>query len=304
MFVTVTANPSVDRTIEVDRLVRGELHRASRTQVHPGGKGVNVARALVRNGVKTRAVVPVGGAEGAQLVALLTADSVDVVRVPTTGSVRCNVSVVEPDGTVTKLNEAGPSLTPADAEAIRDAALANIADATWVVLAGSLPPGAPVDFYADLVARLTGEGVRVAVDTSGPALVAAVAAQPALIKPNLHELEEAVGRELPAMADVVAAAHELRERGAGAVLASLGGEGAVLVDGEGVWHAEAAAEVRSSVGAGDALLAGFLSAGGQGPEALSEAVAWGAAAVSLPGSTMPGVEDIKGRVVRVARIDS
>ncbi|WP_410660117.1 1-phosphofructokinase [Amycolatopsis sp. lyj-112] len=299
MFVTVTANPSVDRTIEVDRLARGELHRATRTQVHPGGKGVNVARALVRNGVKARAVVPVGGAEGTQLVALLTEYSVDVVRVPTAGAVRCNISVIEPDGTVTKLNEAGPPLTGDDSVAIRDAVLSVVSDAEGVVLAGSLPPGAPDDFYADLIGRLRGVGVDIAVDTSGPAFLAAVKAGPALVKPNLHELEEAAGRELPTLGDVIAASRELREQGAGAVLASLGGRGAVLVDGNGVWHADAPAEVRCTVGAGDALLAGFLSAGGKGPDALGEAVAWGAAAVSLPGSTMPGATDIKGRVARI-----
>ncbi|RZQ59902.1 1-phosphofructokinase [Amycolatopsis suaedae] len=296
MIVTVTANPSVDRTVEVPTLVRGGLHRASQVRVQPGGKGINVARALVRNGHKARAVVPAGGHEGAQLIGLLTDYSIDVVHVPVADPVRSNISVVEPDATVTKLNEAGARLSPAEVRALRDAVLDSVAGASWVVAAGSLPPGVAADFYAGLVRML---GVEVAVDTSGPALRAAVAAGPALVKPNHEELEEAVDRPLRTLGEVVAAARELRAAGAGAVLASLGRDGALLVDGDGAWHAEAEAEAASSVGAGDAMLAGFLAAGGHGPDALRAAVAWGAAAVSLPGSTMPTPEDVAAHPARL-----
>lgn len=293
MFVTVTANPSVDRTVEVGRLVRGDLHRASAVQVHPGGKGINVARALARNGYKARAVMPAGGAEGGYLISLLTEYSIDVVRVFAFRPVRSNITVVEPDATVTKLNEAGARLSASEIDALSAAVLENVSDASWVVIAGSLPPGVPADFYADLICQIGAGRAKVAVDTSGPALVIAAKSGPALIKPNLDELEEAVGRPLWTLREVVDAAVELRELGVATVLASLGEQGAVLVDGEGTWHAEAAAQARSSVGAGDAMLAGFLSAGGSGPAALACGVAWGAAAVSLPGSTMPGPEDVR-----------
>ncbi|UOZ04255.1 MULTISPECIES: 1-phosphofructokinase [unclassified Amycolatopsis] len=299
MFVTLTANPSVDRTVEVDRLNRGGLHRASGASVQPGGKGINVARALVRNGLKARAVVPAGGAEGDQLISLLEDYNIDVVRVRTEESVRSNISVVEPDATVTKVNEIGPHLTGREIETLCDVLLANVADAEWVVAAGSLPPGVNEDFYAELIARLAPSGVRVVVDTSGPAFRTSVKAGPALVKPNLDELEEAVDRQLDTVRDVVDAAQELRSLGAGTVLASLGSKGAVLVEDAGIWCANASAEPRSSVGAGDAMLAGFLAAGGSGPQALATAVAWGAAAVSLPGSTMPGPEDVGARRVRV-----
>ncbi|MFC5287860.1 1-phosphofructokinase family hexose kinase [Actinokineospora guangxiensis] len=296
MFVTLTANPSVDRTVEVQRLERGGLHRASGVHVQPGGKGINVARALARNGFKSRAVVPAGGAEGAQLISLLADDGIDVVRVPVLGPVRCNITVVEPDATVTKLNEAGAPLSEAEVASLRTAVLSHLEDAAWVVAAGSLPPGAPTGFYADLVTGVP--GVKVAVDSSGPALGQAVAAGAALVKPNLPELEEAVGRPLPTLADVVAAARELLAAGAGSVLASLGGHGAVLVQHDGAWHAEADAVPRSTVGAGDAMLAGYLSAGG-GPEGLRAGVAWGSAAVSLPGSTMPGPAEVRAHRVRM-----
>src|SRR5690606_6852750 len=136
--------------------------------------------------------------------------------------------------------------------------------------------------------------------TSGAALRAAVPAGPDLIKPNREELAEAVGGPVDTIADVVEAAGELRDRGARAVLVSLGAEGAVLVDDDGVLTGEApVARPNSTVGAGDALLAGFLAGGARGPAALAEALAWGAAAVRLPASRMPGEADIRRDNVRI-----
>jgi 1-phosphofructokinase len=123
-----------------------------------------------------------------------------------------------------------------------------------------------------------------------------------LIKPNREELAAAVGASLTSIGDVVAAAEQLRARGAGAVLASLGSDGAVLVDGSGAVRCTAdPVEPRSTVGAGDALLAGFLAAGAEGEEAVAEAVAWGRAAVGLPGSRMPGPGDISADSIRIVR---
>jgi 1-phosphofructokinase len=294
VIVTVTLNPSVDRTIGVDALRRGEVLRATSSRVDPGGKGINVARALAVNGVKTRAVVALGGAEGEQLAALLGGVGVDVLPVRIAGAIRSNVTVVEPDGTTTKLNEPGAVLSPAELGEIVDAAVAAAVDADWLVASGSLPPGASASVYADLVGRLAGTGTRVAVDTSGAALAASLPAGPALVKPNHDELAECVGHDLHTLGDVVEACHALRGHGIGSVLASLGSAGALLVDGAGVRLAHAPVTVPvSSVGAGDALLAGFLAAGGEGTDALVEAVAWGTAAVTLPGSRMPGPEDLR-----------
>jgi 1-phosphofructokinase len=288
MIVTFTANPSVDRTAEVDAIVRGAVLRARSVRLDGGGKGVNVTRALTAHGHPSIAVLPNGGAEGAQLLALLAAEGLDVRAVPVTGSVRGNVTIVEPDGTTTKINEPGPALTPAEVESLVEALLAAAVGADWVVLSGSLPPGAPRDLYAALTRRLRLAGARVAVDTSGPLLEAALAGQPDLVKPNRRELAEASGVAVRRTGDALVAIERLRAAGAGAVLASLGPAGAVLVEDGGA-HAAAApvATRRSTVGAGDALLAGFLAAGGSGPAALAEAVAWGTAAVSLPGSGMP-----------------
>ena len=299
MIVTLTPNPSLDRTVEVESLVRGAVLRALGGRVDAGGKGVNVSRALAANGVPTRAVVPSGGAEGAQLVELLTPLGIDVVTVKVGGAVRANVSVIEPDGTVTKINEPGPVLGAAEITDLIDSTAAAADGATWLAACGSLPPGAPVDLYARVAAAAHRESVRLVVDTSGSALLAALDAQPDLIKPNREELAEAVDRPLHTLGEVVGAAEELRSRGARAVLASLGADGAVFVGPEGAVHGDSRVdEPRSAVGAGDAMLAGFL-AGGGGRDALATALAWGAAATSLPGSRMPRPADLRPDTVRV-----
>jgi 1-phosphofructokinase len=305
VIVTVTLNPSLDRTIQVDRLVRGAVHRAGDVRVDAGGKGVNMARALAANGHKVRAVLPQGGGDGDELVALLSRAGIDHRAVPIADAVRTNVSIAEPDGTVTKLNTPGPSLTAREIDALIDAALEAAAGATWVVCSGSLPPGAPDTLYARLTRALHDAGCAVAVDTSDAAFARVLAAGPDVVKPNQDELTEAVGRPVTTLGEAVTAAEELRSRGARTVLASLGAAGALLVSPEAVLHGTAAtARVRSAVGAGDAALAGFLSAGGGGREALAEALAWGAAAVRLPGSRMPEPDDLRRREVRIhAAID-
>jgi 1-phosphofructokinase len=304
VIVTLTLNPSLDRTIEVGALTRGAVIRAAATHLDPGGKGVNVSRALLANRVRSCAVVPFGGDEGRRLVSLLSAEGIEMVTVPVAGATRSNVALAEPDGTVTKINEPGTALSAAELEALAEAVLGAAGSADWVVASGSLPPQVPVDLYARLCERFSGAGINVAVDTSGPALVEALAQGPALVKPNREELSEATGMVISSLGDAIKAAESLRARGAGTVLASLGADGAVLLQGEQVWFGRCAlAEPRSSVGAGDAMLAGFLAGGAQGEEALVEALAWATAAVGLPGSRMPSPHDIRRDDVRVIAAD-
>lgn len=304
MIVTLTLNPSLDRTIEIGALTRGAVIRSADTHLDPGGKGVNVSRALLANDVPSCAVVPYGGDEGRRLVSLLSAEGIDMVTVPVTGPTRSNVALAEPDGTVTKINEPGTALSPAEVDALAEAVLGAADSADWVVASGSLPPEVPADVYARLCRRFTRAGILVAVDTSGPALVSALAAEPALVKPNREELAEATGRAITTLGDAIEAASALRARGAGAVLASLGPDGAVLLQGDQIWYGEGpVAEPRSTVGAGDAMLAGFLAAGASGEAALVEALAWATAAVGLPGSRMPGPADIRRDHVRTFTAD-
>jgi 1-phosphofructokinase len=305
VIVTLTANPSVDRTLEIPSLDRGRVVRATGARVHPGGKGVNVARALVANGVRARAVLPAGGREGDQLLDLLSGQGVEVVPVPIAEPVRENVTVVEPDGTVTKLNAPGPLLSPSEIESLIRVTVEASRGADWVALCGTLPPGAPDDLYATLVKELHGIGVRVAVDTSGPALIEAVKGGPDLVKPNTEELAEAVASPIDDLGDVTKGARRLLDGGVGQVLVSLGKEGAVSVSDSVALRAWTAAVVpRSTVGAGDATLAGFLCTKDSQTLALRTAVAWGAAAVKLPGTGMPGPGDIHLDEVSVEDLDA
>ncbi|GAB3689569.1 1-phosphofructokinase family hexose kinase [Angustibacter aerolatus] len=300
MITTVTANPSLDRTLHLPRLEPGRVNRATRTLVEPSGKGVNVALGLHGAGVSARAVLPVGGASGTELVGLLDALGLAHVDVPVAGAVRSNVSLVEADGRTTKVNEPGPTLAPDEVAALLDAARASSARGEWVVWAGSLPGGFSPQRLADAVADARAAGRRVALDCSGQALVTALSRDgeqlPHLVKPNAEELAELAGRPLPTLGDVLDVAGDLVRRGVRTVLVSLGGDGAVLVDADLTepLHGRAqAGAVVNTVGAGDAFLAGWLAAadGGAAPaDALAAALRSGAAAVEHEG-TLLGTPD-------------
>ncbi len=313
MIVTVTPNPSVDRTVVLPTpLVRGAVHRVENELSQPGGKGVNISRAAVAAGITTRAVLPV--TDDDPFVVELAALGVRCIPVRPTGPMRVNLTITDPDGTTTKLNSPG---SPADPDLLDRLARAVLDQdgVGWVVLAGSLPPGAPAEWYAGLVARLRSRGRRVAVDTSEAALAGLLAGEPAqapdLLKPNSEELASHTGTERVALeADPGAAAEAagaLVRRGVGTVLATLGGAGAVLVDATGAWNAvPPPTTVVSTVGAGDASLFGYLLADLRGlpaPERLAVAVAYGSAAAGLPGTTVPTPHDVRTDLVRVSSLD-
>ncbi|SHH30860.1 1-phosphofructokinase family hexose kinase [Streptomyces sp. 3214.6] len=287
MIVTLTPNPSVDRTLVVDQLALGAVQRASSGWSEPSGKGVNVSLALRTHGIATRAVLPIGGLNGTRLAAMLDEAGIDHVNVPITGNIRTNVSILEPDGKVTKVNEPGPTLSADEVEALLDATLRAAAQASWLVGSGSLPHGASPDLYARLVQRAHEAGLRVAIDSSGPPLLMALPSGPDLIKPNAHELAEAAGRPVTTVGQAIVAARSLQERGARTVLASLGADGALLVEEGSVLHAEVIVEnTQSAVGAGDALLSGFLAGGASGQLALRTALTWAATALQQPGTLL------------------
>ena len=309
VIVTLTANPSVDQTVMLhNRLQRGAVQRISHTTSQAGGKGVNISRAAVRAGVPTVAVLPAGADD--PFVLELTAAGIACRPSTPAGEVRTNLTITEADGTTTKLNSPGAAMDAEHLEALSETVALAGRDAAWVVLAGSLPPGAPPHFYADLAARL-GRHARVAVDTSDLPLRVmcdrlAVSA-PDVMKPNAEELVSVFGGDAERIEDDPAAAAslaaELVDRGVGAVLATLGGNGAVLVDRSGAWHASPPpTEVLSTVGAGDSSLFGYILGdlrGLPGPERLALAVAYGSAAASLPGTGIPAAGDVDPAGVRV-----
>ncbi|MCY1215972.1 Tagatose-6-phosphate kinase [compost metagenome] len=329
MIVTLTANPSLDRTVALPSpLLRGEVQRAISVSQESGGKGVNVSRALVASGLETVAVLP--GGDSDPVLAGLRDSGVPFAALAIHEPLRTNVALTEPDGVTTKINEPGPVLSEEQQEALIGLLLERSRGASWVVLAGSLPPGVPADFYATVTRRLrsthAGNGTpqstpRIAVDSSGAPLAAALSGgasgMPDLLKPNAEELAElaaAAGFATASTADeleadpeaAAAAAAAVVRSGVGAVLATLGSKGAVLVTADGAWLAtHPPVKAVSTVGAGDSSLAGYLLASSLGAapaDCLRQAVAHGAAAASLPGSTVPAVHQTTPDAVTITAL--
>jgi 1-phosphofructokinase len=260
-IVTVTFNAAVDQTAGIPNFTAGEVNRVAWDQSDAGGKGVNVASFLADFGHAV-GVTGLLGADNTELFVRLFAEKSLADRfVRVAGHTRVNVKIVDDvRNQVTDINFPGVVAGEGDLEAVV-AAVDAFADAgaRWFALSGSLPAGLPPTSYRDLVARLKRRGGRVALDTSGEALALAVGAGADVIKPNIAELAELVGVPLDDEASIVGAAQDLRRRGIGVVAVSMGARGAILVDAQGAVHAAPpAVSVRSTVGAGDAMVAGLV----------------------------------------------
>lgn len=301
-IVTLTANPSFDRTVALPGpLERGAVVRVEAMTSQAGGKGVNISRAAVGAGLGTVAVLP--ALPDDPFVHELEVAGIACRASRPAGDIRVNLTLTEPDGTTTKLNGPGAAVDAGHLEDLAETLVSSAAGGSWTVLAGSLPPGAPIEFYADLVPRLRGVS-RVAVDTSDGPLAALVdrlpEAAPDLLKPNAEELASITGTDPDQLETdpgaAAKAARTLVDRGVGAVLATLGGRGAVLVDAEGAWYAPPPPTVVvSTVGAGDCTLFGYLLAELRrlpSDDRLALAVAYGSAAAGLPGTTIPRPRDL------------
>ncbi|WP_145943324.1 1-phosphofructokinase family hexose kinase [Corynebacterium glyciniphilum] len=332
MIITVTPNPSIDRTQRLPGpLDVGGVNRVVSGTDQAGGKGVNVATVVHYAGEDVLAVVPADS--GGDFAELLRAGDVPARFVGGSG-VRVNLTLTDGDGVTTKINSPGDSAT--DGRALAEAVDQTLSDVSgqgipgphWLVLAGSLPPGFPDDWYARMTATAHEQGFRVAVDTSDAALAALVdlsdrnpAAAPDLIKPNSHELAQIVGGDGDAMeqaagdgdlSTVVEAASALTDRGFGAALVSLGAAGALLVTrddvdgGTGSWFCPSPTVTAvSTVGAGDSTLAGYVIGAVRGkdaPERLALAVAHGSTAVTLPGTTLPRPDDLPTALPEARRV--
>ena len=260
--LTVTSNTAVDTTYVLDRLAVGEINRVARVLPSPGGKGNNVARVLRVLGHEVVATGFAGGHTGRFIAESLSDLGIEPAFLPVPGDSRVCLTVVEETtGRITEIREPGAAVTPADGRRLIDhvVALAGTADA--VAISGSLPPGLPPDFYADLIAAVRRTGVFVAFDSSGEPLRAGLAGRPDLVKPNVEELADLLGI---AVADLTLSVARRGVAGLGladhaAVLLSLGADGAALITATNVVSAvPPPVTIANTVGSGDALLAGFL----------------------------------------------
>lgn len=310
MILTLTPNPSIDATLTLNQpLASGDVHRAASVTQVAGGKGVNVAHAVHLAGKETLALFPARAAD--PFINLIHDVDLPYAHVDMDGGVRVNTTITEPDGTTTKVNGPGPLLSDATQNHLIATLTRHAQSADWVALAGSLPKGVDAGWYTDLIKeiRTAAPQARIAVDTSDAPMKAIAkqldSAAPDLIKPNGFELGQLTGQDgltlerAAAAGDyspVVEAARDVVQRGIKEVLVTLGGAGAMLVNADGAWAATPPpATVKSTVGAGDAALAGYLlgRTQGQGPaDSLALSVAYGTAAAAKPGTQFPRPEEL------------
>jgi tagatose 6-phosphate kinase len=296
VIIVVCLNPALDITHHVAAVEWGGVNRPGAVHDRPGGKGLNVARTLAALGAAVLVTGLAGGITGAGVTAALEALGVTAAFAPVSGETRRTFTVVDASATgrsITSFHEAGPIVSAAELAGFRDRYEQALAGAEAVVLSGSLPLGLPPATYAELIEAAAAAGVPAVLDAHGQALRLGAAAGPAIVKPNLTELESLTGRSLTkaAGADLVAvagAAGGLRGAGAGAgaVVATLGPEGMLAVTADGCWRARPAVAVAgNATGAGDAVAAALahgLVLGRPWDERLRHAVALGAATAAAP----------------------
>lgn len=296
---TLTLNPALDLSAEVEKIAPIHKLRCMAPRRDPGGGGINVARVIRRLGGDVSAIFPIGGMTGARLESLLSAEGIHGVTIPVAGETRENFTVFERDsGRQYRFVMPGPALTKSELGQCLDALRADMIEPDFVVASGSLPPGAPVDLYAAVAARVKSHGRKLILDTSGVALRAALQKGVWLIKPNLRELTELSGKPLPDEAAWLAAAREIVDRGGAEFVAlSLAEKGARLVSRESAWAAHAPPIVPvSTVGAGDSFVGGLtwsLARDATPDDALRCAVAAGSAALLMHGTGLCHAEAVE-----------
>lgn len=259
-ILTITFNPSIDWTLSVAGFTAGKVNRVSREQSDAGGKGINVASLLADLGLRTGVTGFLGEDNSSPFEALFRQKHIEdrFIRVP--GRTRTNIKIIDEEkGRTTDVNFPGLSVRQQDLEALTDTIHALSDRYDWFVFSGSVPESVPIDWYQELTKRLSNRGRRVMIDTSGDALKAVLFSSPYAIKPNLEELQDLVGEKLDHIEDVIQKGLVLIEKGIPNVIVSMGARGALFLEnGRGILAEPPASRVRSTVGAGDALVAGFI----------------------------------------------
>ncbi|MDG6095436.1 1-phosphofructokinase [Acetobacter sp. AN02] len=297
-IITITLNPAIDQTVTVEHLVPGTVHRATSVRQNAGGKGINVASCLADYGLTPEVHGLLGEENTASFDTLFAEKGITdrLLRIP--GATRVNLKIVDSEGT-TDINLTGPHIAGERIEEIAAGAEAIAGADTLAVLSGSLPPGCPADAWSAMTRRLKAAGARVLLDTSGAPLTTALNGDvlPDIIKPNRDELADWSGEALPEMSDIVRVATRLNERGIMLVVVSMGSEGALFLSVEGAFIARLKAEhITSTVGAGDAMVAGLAAAlaGRAGPEQMARmATAFAVGKLGLPGPALPDQDTLR-----------
>jgi 1-phosphofructokinase family hexose kinase len=302
-ITTVTLNPALDEAVALESLVLGGKNRCSLDALDPGGKGVNASRVISRLGRSTIALGFAGGLTGDFLREKLQAEGVSHRFVTVAEATRVNIMIYEyHDGRRSRLYLPGPTIAQSCLREL-ELQLDAVEPGSVVIFGGSVPPGIPASVYRDLIRRLKSNGVQSVVDTSGAALAAALEAAPAIIKPNVEEASELLGRALPDDDAVLAAAREFQSMGAQRVVISQAAAGAICVEGSNAWKAvPPAVQSRATVGSGDSMVAGLaigLDENCSITEGLRLGTAAGAATAMVSGTSLCRARDVAALLPRV-----
>lgn len=306
MLVTVTMNPSVDRTVALEEFRLGETNRVKEVRSDASGKGINVSKALIKQGFTSTATGLLAGREGEFVEeAVRSAGITPRFTWLSKGQTRTNTKIFEiKHNWTTEINEPGPVVAAEDEAAFWQDFREILPQARFVICSGSLPPGIHPDFYARLIETCREHGVKVCLDTSGPALTAGVKAKPVMLKPNEDEVEQLLGWKPAGKEEMLAAVERLVHLGSELVVMSLGAEGAVFCrQGEEVLWGKAAAEpLASTSGCGDALVAGVVAClltNRSWEETVRWSIATATATAEIFGTGFPDEEHIRRVLPRV-----
>ena len=307
LILTLTINPSVDRNIQVDRLVFEDRAYILSRSDSAGGRGMNASRVLHSYGAKTLAIVTSGGTNGERLEKLAAKSGFPVKVVKIASDIRVNLTITDKQGLTIKLNELGPPITSEELRSIEKAVESRLETATWLMLCGSIPPGVPTDFYTKLIRLARDRKVKTLLDTDGDALLQGIEAGPSVVSPNQAEAERLLNRALITRAQFMDAALRIKAMGAESVIMSLGSRGAVATDGNQLLEViPPRVDAVSPLGAGDALAAAFVWAASKKKDfadCVRWAVAAGTASARLPGLVFATLEQTK-EVYKVVEVHS
>lgn len=295
MIITLTMNPAIDKTVEVDAFKVDHVNRIKDIHLDAAGKGINVSKVIKKLGGHTKTIAFLGGQNGQFIADELTKDHISFINIPVQGETRINTKIVDKlNHTFTDLNEPGPLVNDSAFKQFKDQLIKYSTSQSIVVLTGSVPKGIQSDVYQELIHRLSEFGVKTILDASGELFENGLKAKPMLVKPNIHELEMYLGHRLSNQDEIIKAGKTLIDQGVKIVVISLGEEGALFITEDKTYHAKGLKiDVQSTVGAGDAMVAG-LCYGIQKNIPLLEtfklSIACSAAQVSIKGTQPPDLD--------------
>ena len=305
MIVTVTMNPAIDKTIDVEHLERGGLNRIQHVELDAGGKGINVSKTIHELGGKSVVTGFVAGNTGKIIQNVMKEWNIESDFIEVAGETRTNTKVFEKTGELTELNEPGPMIGEDDLKALLEKLEGYAKEDTLFVLAGSVPQGVEKDIYKRIIEMVHKKGAKVLLDADGELFHNSLAAGPDIIKPNRVELEEYAGIDYRASdEELLGLARELRNKGIETVAVSMGKSGAMLVMPNGEVRCPAlSVKAHSTVGAGDAMVAALAYSWDNrlsGEETIRLCMATSAGAVTTVGTKPPTkelIEELKKQVM-------